>query len=142
NGTGLVPPELSLSPASFHETLLSGGRVARTLTVRNDGGSDLDFAITTEGPSAGLLPVESPGPKAPLPPLAPPPPPALALGAARTDAATTTPRPGSPGGLEYGTIESQQAPHQYVPRTAHSFSMSGATVLLVQDYQPWGTTSN
>src|SRR5204863_5438969 len=42
NGTGLVPPELSLSPASFHETLLSGGRVARTLPARNDGLVDPD----------------------------------------------------------------------------------------------------
>src|SRR5262249_40022856 len=58
-GTGLIPPEVGLNPASFDETLLSGGRVTRTLTLRNDGGSDLDFAITSEGPSAGLLPVEA-----------------------------------------------------------------------------------
>jgi hypothetical protein len=141
-GNGLVPPNLGMSPTSFQETLLSGGRVTRTLTVRNDGGSQLDYAITLDGPAAGLLPVEAPGPKTPLPPVAPPPPPALTAKARVADATTATLPPGSPGGLEYGRIESKQAPHQYVPPTARSFTMNGATVLLVQDYQPWGTTSN
>ena len=140
-GTGLVPPELTLSPTSFDETLLSGARVSRTLTVRNDGGSDLDYAITIEGSAIATLPV-LPGPKLPLPPVAPPPPSTLAAGTAAPAGAATALASGSPGGLEYGTIGPQQAPQQYVPRTAHSFSMSGATVLLIQDYQPWGTASN
>src|SRR5262249_19004020 len=69
---------------------------------------------------------------------APPPPAALTDAAAPSVPVTA----GAPGGLEYGEIHTNQAPPNYQSRPAHAFSMSGATVLLVQDVQPWGTTSS
>src|SRR5258706_8548223 len=52
-GTGAPAPGIGVDPSSFDETLLTGGTVRRTLTVRNDGGSDLVVPLTPELVVAG-----------------------------------------------------------------------------------------
>src|SRR5439155_12439245 len=49
NGIGVVPPDITVSPAEFRETLVPGspGQTAdRTLTTRNGGGSSLTWSLT------------------------------------------------------------------------------------------------
>jgi subtilisin family serine protease/sugar lactone lactonase YvrE len=64
-GVAILPPILAVAPASFEEPLFTGGSVTRTLTVSNQGVSDLDFQIELRSdattslrtiPFAGLSP--------------------------------------------------------------------------------------
>jgi hypothetical protein len=47
-GEGLLPPEISVSPDSLSDSLFTGETSIHTLTIRNDGDSDLDFDILIE----------------------------------------------------------------------------------------------
>ena len=46
HGDGLLAPRIAVTPASLRADLLSGESSSQTLTVKNDGGSDLVFAVT------------------------------------------------------------------------------------------------
>jgi hypothetical protein len=65
SGTGLVPPDIALSPAALNVGVLSGETVARTVTLENTGGSALRFrtVIRPAAPSA-----RTPGAAGPLTP--------------------------------------------------------------------------
>lgn len=58
-GFSLPAPAMLVSPASFDETLYTGGTVARNLRVRNSGGSNLNVTLTTELGSATQVPAPS-----------------------------------------------------------------------------------
>ncbi len=47
-GSALPPPQIRVEPASFSETLLTGGVIGRTLRVGNDGGSELSVTLSPE----------------------------------------------------------------------------------------------
>ena len=57
-GTGLVPPEISVSPGSMSAALLTGQTDTQTLTISNTGGNDLSLQITVRrsNPPLGLGP--------------------------------------------------------------------------------------
>ncbi|UCF05620.1 MAG: choice-of-anchor D domain-containing protein, partial [bacterium] len=44
-GRGLIPPEIVLSPGALNGSLYTGGTAPDTLTIKNNGGSDLLFDI-------------------------------------------------------------------------------------------------
>ena len=56
-GEGRIPPDVSASPASFSESLLTGQTVTRMLTIENTGGSALDFEISVHTPPASVRPL-------------------------------------------------------------------------------------
>ena len=47
SGTGVIPPDISTSPTSVSATLPIPATTTQTLTVHNDGGSNLDFVVGT-----------------------------------------------------------------------------------------------
>jgi subtilisin family serine protease len=47
-GTGLEPPEIAVTPLSVGDTLFTGGKSTRPLTIANNGGSALHFEIQIE----------------------------------------------------------------------------------------------
>jgi hypothetical protein len=47
-GEGVVPPVISVTPSSISDSLFTGESSLHTMTISNSGGSNLDFAITTE----------------------------------------------------------------------------------------------
>jgi subtilisin family serine protease len=47
-GTGLVPPEFDVTPDELYADLMTGETDAQTLTITNNGGSDLDFTAGVE----------------------------------------------------------------------------------------------
>ncbi len=49
SGTGLVPPDISVSPDSLDVALFTGDTVTRIVTIANTGGSSLYFDISLEG---------------------------------------------------------------------------------------------
>ncbi len=51
-GEGLLPPDIAVSPASLSADLLSGQTATRTLTIANQGVSNLDFQLAFEFLSA------------------------------------------------------------------------------------------
>ncbi len=55
-GTGVVPPDILVSPTSFSEALLSDETTQRTLTVSNTGSAPLEWTLTvaTSGPQPAL----------------------------------------------------------------------------------------
>ena len=52
-GIGLDPPVLEASPPAFSESLFSGQRAARTLSLANPGGNDLVWSVGVAGPGPG-----------------------------------------------------------------------------------------
>ena len=48
SGTGLVPPDISVTPDSLGDSLFTGCGATHWLTVANDGGNDLEFTIELE----------------------------------------------------------------------------------------------
>ena len=48
SGIGLVPPDIAVSPSSLDASLFTGEAISRTLTLQNDGGSDLIFDVSVE----------------------------------------------------------------------------------------------
>ncbi len=116
-GEARVPPEIEVSPASFSESLFTGGTVTRTLTIGNTGGSDLSFEISIGGASRGTI--------------------AFGERSATMPKGLADPLPG-PG----RDVPSDHAPEGYVPSPVVESRMAGARVLLVQDVAPWETTSN
>ena len=61
-GNGVEPPEVVLNPSSFEETLFTGQKVRRTLSVTNTGGSDLDiFQAATDLGGTSLVVVNDNG---------------------------------------------------------------------------------
>ena len=61
-GNGVTAPEVVLNPTSFEETLFTGGKVRRTLSVTNTGGSALDiFQAATDLGGASLVVVNDNG---------------------------------------------------------------------------------
>ncbi|MBI3447292.1 MAG: choice-of-anchor D domain-containing protein [Acidobacteria bacterium] len=48
-GEGLVPPDISVTPASLSESLYTGQTRTRVLTIDNSGGSDLTFELAFRG---------------------------------------------------------------------------------------------
>ncbi len=46
SGVGISPPEISVSPKNYHETIDGGDSLKRVLTFNNSGGDDLDFEIS------------------------------------------------------------------------------------------------
>ena len=61
-GSGLPPPVIGADPPALAATLLTGGRQAVTLTVRNDGGSPLAYTarIVRHAGAGGGLPAPAP----------------------------------------------------------------------------------
>jgi hypothetical protein len=60
-GRGLVPPDIDVSPDSLGAELLAGGQATRTLTVFNNGGSDLTFQLWVAGAiPANSVPIAAP----------------------------------------------------------------------------------
>lgn len=49
SGNGVLPPEMSVTPASIHASLLSYEQEQRTITITNNGGSNLSWHAQTEG---------------------------------------------------------------------------------------------
>ncbi|HKQ62313.1 MAG TPA: choice-of-anchor D domain-containing protein [Candidatus Polarisedimenticolaceae bacterium] len=49
HAVALVPPDVDASPSSFEQSLFSGGNATYTLTIDNDGGSDLVFRTRLRG---------------------------------------------------------------------------------------------
>jgi len=47
SGNGVLPPDISTTPTSLTSTLPIPGTETQTLTVHNDGGSNLDFVVGT-----------------------------------------------------------------------------------------------
>ena len=47
-GIGLVPPDIGVTPPSLSVDLLTNQQATRTLTIENDGGSDLTFMVELE----------------------------------------------------------------------------------------------
>lgn len=45
SGEGVIRPSMAVTPDSLSETLLAGRTAGRSLTLRNDGGSDLEFDV-------------------------------------------------------------------------------------------------
>ncbi len=64
HGISTPPPQMIVTPAAFGETLLTGGRVTRTLHVANTGGSPLVVILNAEFtglfPWLGVAPAQSP----------------------------------------------------------------------------------
>ena len=61
HGEGSIPPDIGVVPGSFDESLLTGGRVTRTLTIENSGGADLVFDASVTGSPAAVEPPPSAG---------------------------------------------------------------------------------
>ncbi|MBI3449035.1 MAG: S8 family serine peptidase, partial [Acidobacteria bacterium] len=74
-GEGLVPPDVSVTPASLSESLFTGQTSTHVVTIRNSGGSDLTFEMAFRG-VAGVAPA-----------YVAPPPLAAGAGALRSDTA-------------------------------------------------------
>ncbi|HXV12710.1 MAG TPA: choice-of-anchor D domain-containing protein [Candidatus Krumholzibacteria bacterium] len=47
-GEGIEPPVIAVAPASFDEELFTGASATHTLTIGNDGATELDFEIVLE----------------------------------------------------------------------------------------------
>jgi subtilisin family serine protease len=58
SGAALDPPVVSVTPAAFDESMFTGGVATRTLTVSNDGVSELDFELTLEELGVGAAHVD------------------------------------------------------------------------------------
>ncbi len=52
-GEGVAAPVISVSPSSLSEDLYTGGTSTQTLSIANNGGSNLDFGIAVEEPAGG-----------------------------------------------------------------------------------------
>ncbi|HET9325731.1 MAG TPA: S8 family serine peptidase, partial [Candidatus Eisenbacteria bacterium] len=52
-GTGLVPPDIAVTPASLTASLFTGGMATRTVTIQNTGESDLTWTVGTAGGTGG-----------------------------------------------------------------------------------------
>jgi len=61
NGSGVVAPQIEVAPQAFSETLFSGGTRTRTMTIENQGGSDLAYHLRVDVP---IRPPDVPGPGA------------------------------------------------------------------------------
>jgi hypothetical protein len=48
HGEGLLAPVIGVTPASLNAALLTGETTSRQLTIRNTGGSDLQFTVTKQ----------------------------------------------------------------------------------------------
>ena len=59
SGTGLIAPDIDPQPAAITQTLPIPGTANQTLTLRNDGGSDLTFSIGTLLTPAAVPPFEA-----------------------------------------------------------------------------------
>jgi subtilisin family serine protease len=129
-GTGLVPPEIDVSPAALHEDLNTGQTRSRTLTVRNLGGSDLELDIQASGPVANVaVQVSSP--------------PASSAGRPGWSAVrAAVPVATGVAALESAPVRSDQVPDGYHVSSVPVSTMAGAKALLVQDNLPWGTMAN
>jgi len=55
SGKGLLPPDISVTPESFSESLFTGEMVTETLTISNTGFSDLDFTIKNQPASLQIV---------------------------------------------------------------------------------------
>ncbi len=55
-----APPVIAVSPLTFSETLLTGASVERTLSIRNQGTSDLVFTLRTESTSPSSTSLKKP----------------------------------------------------------------------------------
>jgi subtilisin family serine protease len=54
-GVGLVPPQFDVDPVSLYADLMTGESQEDTLTITNNGGSDLDFTVSVELFMSGLV---------------------------------------------------------------------------------------
>ncbi len=141
-GEGLPPPDISVAPAQVDAGLLTGEVTTRTLSLRNEGGSDLGFTVRTEPPPdvrsvAGRGAVDGASPFSD----------AGALSAARPPEPRDSTRArswtaGALAELQEGPPRSDRAPAGYRAQALAASVMSGATVLLVEDVPPWGTMTN
>ena len=106
SGTGLIPPDIAVAPATLSADLFTGGTTSRTITLFNTGGSDLTFDVGVRN----------------------------AAPAGVTGGATVTSAPPA------GRTDRVSTGIGQVP--ADPIVTPGATVLLIEDVRPWGTTSN
>jgi hypothetical protein len=122
SGVGVIPPDIDVTPDSMTETLLINHQVTRTLTIANTsvGGADLEFDLAVG--LAGML----------APPIAP----------------MLIPRHADEDVFHRESDRPEDALATDHPPEGHSAvpvlesTMSGATVLLLQDNAPWGGNAN
>ncbi len=113
-GVGLLPPVVGVSPPSFSETLRSGTSASQILTIRNTGGSSLDFEIAVHNDVAAAMHT---------PPIA----------GSASPSAPTVPAPGP---------SSSEPPPGYAVQETGPWISGNARVLLIQNSAPWGTSAN
>ncbi len=148
-GRGLVPPEIDVSPTSVSASLFTGQKAEEIVTIQNTGGSDLEFEISVEGNLPGALTMRMQDPHAvpsgtvsketsavihrtAIPPTVGVPKPIDG----RPEVAT------GPEESNPGPLRSDLAPENYTWQPLGFSTMSGATVLLLQDNAPWGSMAN
>jgi hypothetical protein len=54
-GSGLVPPQIVVTPGALTDTLFTGGSSSHVVTIENAGENDLVFALTENGPGNRIL---------------------------------------------------------------------------------------
>jgi subtilisin family serine protease len=118
-GEGVPPPIIDVLPTTLAEILQKGEARSRTLTVFNNGSSNLSFRMRA-------MP-EKPGGGNP------------AAGASATSAGTVPPQDAE---LTADGSAPATAPDGIQPVESETMFTAGATALLVQDYLPWGKIAN
>jgi hypothetical protein len=138
NGIGQVPPDVAVTPASLAASLLTGQETTRTLTLQNTGGSDLVFHVAVEDDTIPPIVQGGGSPTDPNSATAP-----HATASIRSQPA----RSGAPSTAVAGTVATAPSPTNtrpqgYVTSASQPRTMQDATVLMIQDAHPWGTTSD
>src|SRR6185369_13208483 len=54
-GTGLIPPDIALTPTELNAALFTGQQTTQTLTIQNTGASDLTFTAAVVNPTANAV---------------------------------------------------------------------------------------
>jgi len=114
-GTALLPPDIAVTPGSIGADLLTGQTTTRTLTIQNPGDGDLHFDVTSRVAGTGGTSPRSLGPSL-----------------FRAQVAGSDPLLGA----------SDSPPEGYAPLPTEASLAPGATVLVIQSFRPWNTTSN
>ncbi|MGH7726255.1 MAG: choice-of-anchor D domain-containing protein [Candidatus Eiseniibacteriota bacterium] len=122
HGEGLLPPDIAVSPESLSVSLLTGQSTTRTLTISNTGASDLVVLLEIE-PLPGRRPAT--------------PSETIRSGDVRLAAAGSRP-------IRTDVTQSSQSPPPpgYAAQSVTPRTTIGSSVLLIQDYSPWGQVAN
>ena len=136
-GEGLPPPDVDATPLALDARLPVGGSTSRQLTIRNTGGSPMPFRLRARGAHRASPNSHGSGrPWAPMPPM----PPVVGLTAEEPEGPPAPLPDERPG-------ESHRIPHSaesgaIAAKASERATMPGATVLLIQDAEPWATHAN